>query len=79
MTKDQLLPMLVVLTPIAIGGLVLTLLLLKAIAHINGRTFTWEYIRRKKEDAADTKPVNVFLILGWVFCLANAFLNLLAG
>lgn len=78
-TKDQLLPMLVVLTPIAIGGLVLTLLLLKAIAHINGRTFTWEYIRRKKEDAADTNPVNVFLILGWVFCLANAFLNLLAG
>lgn len=78
-TKSQLLPMLVILTPFAIGGLVLTLLLLKAIAHINGRAFTWEYIRGKKEEAVKTKPVNVFLILGWVFCLANACLNLFAG
>lgn len=75
-SANELFPMLVVLTPFAIGGIVLTILLLKAIANINGRTFTWDYIRGNKEKAAMTKPVNVFLIIGWAFCLVNAFLNL---
>ena len=66
---SQLLAMLVVLAPFAVGGLVLTWLLLTAIAQINGRTLTWASLRGTKEEVAQTKPVNVFLILGWVFCL----------
>lgn len=66
---SQLLAMLVVLAPFAVGGLVLTWLLLKAIAKINGRILTWASLRGTKEEVVQTKPVNVFLILGWVFCL----------
>lgn len=75
--KQQLLTSLGVLTPLAIGGIVLTFLLLKAIANINGRTFTWEYIRGNKEEASKTKPVTVCLIIGWIFCLLNAVANML--
>lgn len=71
-SKPQLLAALAVMTPLAAGGLVLTWLLLRAIAKINGREFTWASIRGEKEENAKTKPVNVFLILGWLFCLLSA-------
>jgi len=77
--KTQLLSMLVVITPFAVGGIVLTVLLLKAIANINGRPFTWAYIRGNKEETAKTRPVNVFIILGWVFCIVIATMNLLVS
>lgn len=66
---SELLAMLVMLAPFAVGGLVLTWLLLKAIAKINGRTLSLASLRGEKEEVIKTKPVNVFLILGWIFCL----------
>lgn len=75
----QLMPSVIALIPWAVGGVVLAVLLLKAIASINGRTFTWEYIRGDKTEVSSTNPVTVFLILGWLFCLANAVLSALAG
>ncbi|MGN0154947.1 MAG: lysostaphin resistance A-like protein [Lachnospiraceae bacterium] len=77
--KAQLLPMLGLLTPLAIGGIVLTILLIKAIAIINNRPFSWSYFCGGKEETAKTKPVNVCLILGWIFCLVFAILNMLAA
>lgn len=77
-STQQILPMLVAGIPFAIGGIVLMYLLLKLIASINGREFSWEYIRGNRETTSETKPVNVFLILGWIFCIAMALLNLLA-
>lgn len=74
--KAQLIPMLGVLTPFAIGGVVLTALLLKAIANINGRPFTWAHICGKKEEIKQTNPINLFLVLGWIFCLAIAIWSL---
>jgi hypothetical protein len=71
-TKMQLFSSLVALTPFAVGGLVLTVLLLKAIAKMNGRTLTWASVRGDKSKAKQTSPVNVFLILGWIFCLLMA-------
>lgn len=75
----QLMPSIVVFTPFAAGGTVLTVLLLKTIARINGRTFTWEYICGEKKEVSKTNPITVFLVLGWVFCLANAVVRALAG
>lgn len=77
--KTQLLSMLVLITPFAVGGIVLTILLLKAIANINKRPFTWAYIRGNKGEVAKTRPVNVFIILGWAFCIIIATMNLFAG
>jgi hypothetical protein len=71
-TKMQLLSSLVALTPFAVGGLVLTVLLLKAIAKMNGRTLTWASVRGDQSKAKQISPVNVFLILGWIFCLLMA-------
>ena len=70
--RQQLLAMLVAVAPFAIGGLVLSWLLLKAIANINGRTLTWKSLCDVKEENVQTKPINVFLILGWAFCLVMA-------
>lgn len=78
-SNTQLFAMLAVMTPFAIGGIVLTILLLKAIAGINKRPFTWAYICSRKEGAEKTGPVNVFLILGWIFCVVIAVMNMLAG
>ncbi|MDE5864215.1 MAG: CPBP family intramembrane metalloprotease, partial [Lachnospiraceae bacterium] len=75
--KQQLLTSLGVLAPLAIGGVVLTVLLLKAIASINGRSFTWEYIRGNREETSKTKPITVCLVIGWIFCLLNAVANML--
>ena len=72
-TNSQLMMTVALLVPFAIGGLVLTILLLKAIAKLNGRTLTMASIREKKEE---TKPVNVCLILGWIFCLIICIGNL---
>ena len=73
-TKSQILMMVVMIAPIAIGGVVLTILLLKAIANLNGRTLTLKSIVEKKT-AEKVKPVGVCLILGWLFCLAFCILN----
>lgn len=71
-SKPQIIAMLVTITPFAIGGLVLTILLIKQIAKMNGREFTWNYLKGDKDEVKKTKPVTVCLILGWLFCLINA-------
>lgn len=70
--KSQILAMLAVIAPFAAGGLVLTWLLLRAIAKINGQTLTWAALRGEKSEVKKTKPMNVFLMIGWIFCLALA-------
>lgn len=77
--KAQLLMLLEAFAPMAIGGLVLMVLILKAIAKKNGRVFTWESIRGRKEEAAGIGMVNIWIILGWIFCLTFAFMNLYGG
>lgn len=77
-TTQQVLASLAMLTPFAIGGIVLTILLLRLIADINKRPFTWAYIRGDKEEVSKTKPVNVCLLIGWAFCLLNAVMSMLA-
>lgn len=71
-TATQLISMLVALTPLAAGGLALTMLLLKTIAKMNGRELTWKSICEKRENMSAAKPVNGFLIVGWAFCLLIA-------
>lgn len=75
--RETLITMLETLAPMAVIGVVLMILILKAIANINGREFSWKYLCGKPENAV--KPINVWIILGWIFCLAFAFLNLLGG
>lgn len=74
-TAADILPLFIGVTPFAVGGFVLVILLLKAIASINGREFTWKYILGDKQRREAVKPVTVCLILGFLFCLATAVLN----
>lgn len=78
-SSTQLFSMLLVLAPLAIGGIVLTILLLKAIAGINKRPFTWTYICNREKGAEKDHPLTIFLILGWVFCIVISVMNMLAG
>lgn len=77
-TIADILPAFIAVTPFAFGGLVLVWLLLKAIAGINGRPFTWNDIVGDRQQRKAVKPVTVCLILGWLFCLVTATLNALA-
>lgn len=77
--RAQLYPMLEVLAPTAVGGIVLMILLLKFIAKLNGREFTWQSIRAPKKGTENVKPINVWVILGWIFCLVFACLDLIGG
>lgn len=69
--------MLEALAPMAAIGVVLMILILKAIAKINGRVFSWKYLCSRREESS--KPINIWIIMGWIFCLVFAFLNLLGG
>lgn len=69
--------MLEALAPMAAIGVVLMILILKAIAKINGREFSWKYLCSRREESS--KPINIWIIMGWIFCLVFAFLNLLGG
>ena len=74
--KDQLILTIVIWTPFAIGGVVLTILLLNAIAKLNGRSIAWKTICGEKERTAKIKPLNIPLIIGWIICLSFAILDL---
>ena len=74
--KSQLIMVLAIYTVPAIIGIVLTVLLLKAIAKINGRELTWAYIKGNPEEVKQTKPVNVCLLLGFAICLVFCILNM---
>ena len=75
--RGTLYTMLEALAPMAAIGVVLMILILKAIAKINGRDLSWKYPCSKREE--NGKPINMWIILGWIFCLVFAFLNLLGG
>lgn len=75
--KAQVLRMLGMITPMAVLGVVLTVLILKKMAKINGREFSWRSICEKQN--GKVAPVNIWLILGWLFCLFFASLNLFGG
>lgn len=75
----QLFASLAVYLPIAIGGVVLTILLLQAIAKINGRDFSLKHMIGDIRITSVVKPVTVCLVLGWIFCLVNAVMELFAS
>ena len=75
-TKQEILSSLVMVSPMAFIGLFLTILLLRAIAKMNGRDLSWKHICGNKEEVKQTKPVNVPLILGFLFCIVVAVGNL---
>lgn len=60
------------LLPFAVGGLILTILLLKAIARRNGKEFTWESLSGCSKEMKNVRPITVCLVLGWIFCIINA-------
>lgn len=69
----QLMASAVMLFPIALGGVVLSVLLIKAIAHLNGRTISFK--RTPEEQKENCAPVTVCLILGWIFCIGISIMN----
>lgn len=75
-SKQEIMTSLLMITPAALIGLVLAILLIRQIARINGREFSWKYFCGNKEEVKQTKPVNIPLILGCVFCIAIAVANL---
>lgn len=75
-SKKEILASLFMVTPFAMIGVVLTILLLRLIAKMNGRELTWQSICGDKEEVKMTKPVNIPLVLGCLFCLAIAVGNL---
>lgn len=75
-SKQDIIYSLVMVTPMAFIGLFLAILLLRQIAKINGREFTWAHIRGSKAEVKQTKPINVPLILGFLFCIVVAVGNL---
>lgn len=76
LSRQDALVSLVVITPAALIGLVLAILLIRQIAKMNGREFSWKYFCGNKEEVKQTKPVNIPLILGCVFCILIAVVNL---
>lgn len=75
-TKQEVLSSLVMVTPVAFAGLFLVVLLLKQIAKINGREFSVTYICGSMEEMKQTKPWNVPLVLGCLFCIVMAVASL---
>lgn len=76
-SKELLVSMTIVLFPLAVGGMILGLLLLRAMANRNGKEFTWQWLSGCSEEMKRRKPVTVCLVLGWLFCIASAVSALL--
>lgn len=75
-SKQQILVSMCAWGPMAIGGLVLTILLLCAIAKMNGRDIRLQTLLKKNTTEKDVKPVTICLIIGWVYCLVMAVIAL---
>ncbi|MGN0437654.1 MAG: lysostaphin resistance A-like protein [Lachnospiraceae bacterium] len=75
-TKLQLMSTLIMYLPMAMIGLVLTILLLRKIAKINGRDLSLSHMLGDIRLKAVVPPVTVCLVLGWIFCLINAVIEL---
>ena len=76
--KDELLSNAISMIPAAVIGLFLAILILKHIAKLNGNSLTLKGLCEKKQTDHPEKPVNGWLIAGWVVCILLALLNLLA-
>lgn len=75
-SKQQILVSMCAWGPMAIAGVVLTVLLLKAIAKINGRDISWKTLLKKNTTEKNVRPVTVCLVIGWIYCLIMAVLAL---
>lgn len=75
-TTNQVLLSLAGLTPLAFGGVVLTVLLIRQIAKLNNRDISLKYMRGEERITKIVKPVTVCLVLGWIICLGSAILAL---
>ena len=75
-TKLQLISTLMLYLPMALIGLLLTILLLRQIAKINGRELSFSHMLGDIRVKAVVPPVTVCLVLGWIFCLINAVIEL---
>lgn len=75
-TTNQVLLSLSGLTPLAFGGVVLTVLLIRQIAKLNNRDISLKYMRGEERITKIVKPVTVCLVLGWIICLGSAILAL---
>lgn len=75
-TNAELMSALMFFAPLAVVGLILTVLLISKIADINGRKVTWKSLCEKKDGLQKVKPVNIWLILGWIFCIIISIGNL---
>ncbi|MBE5924652.1 MAG: CPBP family intramembrane metalloprotease [Lachnospiraceae bacterium] len=75
-TNRELLQSLIVFAPMSIVGIVLTVLLIMAIAHINQKELTWEIITEKNDDAGIFDANNVCLAIGWLICFVICIINM---
>lgn len=76
-TNVELISALMLFTPMAGVGILLTILLIRKISQINGRPLTWKSICEKSADEKDKNPVNIWVVMGWIFCLIFSIINLL--
>lgn len=80
-TKAQIMTSMAFWAPGAIIGVLLVILLIRKISEINGRTLTWDRLSRSnaddtEENGVTVRPVNIWLILGWIFCIVFSILNM---
>lgn len=89
-TKAELISGAIPLILPAVIGLIISILLLKQIAKMNGKTLNWQVVCERKDTnnfqmAAyeekhsnnSQKPISAWLIAGWIICILLATLNLL--
>ena len=77
-TNAELIETLKLYIPMAVIGILLAILLIRKIADINGRTLTWNFVCKKNEKTLkqNEKPINVWIVLGWLFCLVISIVNM---
>lgn len=76
--KDELLSNTIAMIPAAVIGLFLAILILKYIAKLNGNSLTLKGLCEKNQTDTPEKPLNGWLIAGWIVCILLAVLNLMA-
>ncbi len=74
--KKEIFSGLLFYTPLALGGVFLSVLLIRQIAKLNGRELTLRYICGDKDEVRMTSPLNVPLVLGCLFCIVIAVASL---
>jgi hypothetical protein len=75
-SNKELLQSIYLFAPMAIVGIVLTVLLVKAIAHINQKELTWEKLTEKNDDTPVLNANNVCLVIGWLICFVICIINM---